>query len=74
MIADLKSKTGGEVVFWANGAKFSKLGSAYTKLRVLVRDRVSGKRRLEDVPRVTSFFSKFSRTDIIHFFQKPQLR
>ncbi len=74
MITDLKAKTGNEVVYWASDAKFSRLGSAYTKLRVLVRDRVTGKRRLEDVPKVTSFFSKFSRTDIIHFFQKPQLR
>lgn len=62
-----------DVVVRNSKAKFSNLHESVDEIRVIVRDRASGRRSLKSVRSVSSFFGKFENTRITQVFEKPDL-
>jgi deoxynucleoside triphosphate triphosphohydrolase SAMHD1 len=65
---ELAKRYSTSVVEWTSDAKFSKLGQAYSDLRVVVRDPKTGRRELKSVRSQSSFFEKFQGVSVTHFF------
>lgn len=72
-VRQLEARLKCKIVLWESDTKFSKLGEPYEALRVVVRDRTTGKRHVDEVRSKTSFFGKFSRTKVVHFFKRSEL-
>ncbi|MFE8071701.1 HD domain-containing protein [Marinobacteraceae bacterium S3BR75-40.1] len=62
-----------DVVTCEMKAKFSKIRDHFTGIKVLMRDPITGKRRLEQISDVSTFFQKFTDNTITHFYLKPDL-
>ncbi|PID43582.1 MAG: phosphohydrolase [Proteobacteria bacterium] len=52
-------------------ARFSTIQDDFNKIKVLVKDRISGKRQLKQITEISNFFTKFSDETIVHFYLKP---
>jgi deoxynucleoside triphosphate triphosphohydrolase SAMHD1 len=52
-------------------ARFSKIKSRYKDMKVLVKDPISGKKRLIGITKASSFFDKFQDIIVTHFYKEP---
>lgn len=60
-----------KVAMWESEAKFSKISTTYEHLRVLVEDRITGARVLDEVKRHSGYFEKFKTVVLTHCFIDP---
>jgi HD superfamily phosphohydrolase len=64
-------KDGHKVAMWESEAKFSKISGTYEHLKLLIKNRTTGAREIDDIKRHSAFFEKFRNTVITHFFVNP---
>ena len=64
-------KAGHKVAMWESEAKFSKISGTYEHLKLLIENRATGVREIDDIKRHSTFFEKFRNTVITHFFKNP---
>lgn len=64
-------KAGHKVAMWESEAKFSKISGTYEHLKLLIENRVTGVREIDDIKVHSAFFEKFRNVAITHFFENP---
>lgn len=52
-------------------ARFTKIQKDFNKIKVLVKDSITGQRELQNITDISNFFNKFSDDTIVHFYLKP---
>jgi deoxynucleoside triphosphate triphosphohydrolase SAMHD1 len=65
----LGSLVQGNIRVFESDVKFANLGKEYDRLRVIAKDRISGRRGHEAISSMTDFFSKFGKTRLVHFYE-----
>ena len=71
-LAEALSAPVDEIVTCTMHARFSHIREHFEGMKVLIRDPVSGRRQLAQIPDVSTFFQKFSDSTIIHFYRLPE--
>jgi HD superfamily phosphohydrolase len=69
---DIEKKTGKKIIYDECSSRFSKITPAFDRIRLLIRDDISSVRRLESIPRHSSFFSKFTNVTVTHYYEAPE--
>ncbi|TVP58680.1 MAG: phosphohydrolase [Halomonadaceae bacterium] len=72
-LADALSVPVDEIVTCTMKARFSHIQDNFEGIKVLVREPVTGRRRLHRITEVSSFFQKFSDGTIDHFYRLPKV-
>lgn len=62
----------GAIVECTMHARFSNIKASFNKMKVLVKDSLTGKHSLKRIDEVSNFFSKFSDQTITHFYRLPE--
>ncbi len=52
-------------------ARFTSIREDFNKIKVLVKDSITGQRELKNITEISNFFNKFSDDTIVHFYLKP---
>ncbi|MCG8612852.1 MAG: phosphohydrolase, partial [Pseudomonadales bacterium] len=60
-----------QIVTCTMKARFSNIRENFDKIKVLIKNPITGARDLQQISEVSSFFQKFSDGTIVHFYQKP---
>lgn len=61
-----------EIVTCTMHARFSHIRDHFDGIQVLARDAVTGRRCLERITDMSTFFQKFSDSTIVHFYRLPE--
>lgn len=55
-------------------SRFSKINPSFAKMRLLVKDPITGQFHLEAITKRSRFFSKFQDVTVTHYYEKPKWR
>ena len=53
-------------------ARFSHIRDYFDGIQVLAKDAITGKRHLERITDMSTFFQKFADSTIVHFYRLPE--
>jgi HD superfamily phosphohydrolase len=67
----LEELLGKRVVQNECASRFSKINPLFQKMRLLVKDEITGKYQLESITKSSSFFSKFQDVTVTHYYEAP---
>lgn len=67
-LADRLGLAPGSIVQATSYARFSRIGNGYNAIRVLVKDPISGGRRLRQLAQCSDYFGKFSDVTLTHLY------
>jgi len=68
---ELKAKVNKDVIQHESSAAFSKISPSFSRLRLLVKDKIEDRFRLASISSESTFFSKFQDTIETHYYEAP---